>query len=163
MRVALFCPADSASAPKLAEALGRRMSVQTLDAPSEHSESESHELAGALVAFESMLVADPPAAVLIGGGGPAALAAVLAAAKLGLPIGRVGAGEVLAEASEPGAAPAVEVAYGRLVDRLAATRFCAGEPELAALSDLGLAQGTIVAGASPEGLVSALITWLDQL
>jgi UDP-N-acetylglucosamine 2-epimerase len=163
MLVALFSTEGSQPDSELAAALAERVTLQTHHRPPSPDGPTGNALADELVAAEVAVAADRPDAVLIGGGGPPALAAALAAAKLNLPIGRLGAGDELADDPDPGAPPRQVSAYGRLVDRLAVARFCVGQPQLAALERAGLGAGAVVAGVKAEGLVSATAAWLDQL
>lgn len=163
MLVALFSTEDSPPDSELAAALAERVTLQTYHGPAVPEHPETPALAQELVDVEAALITDRPDAVLIAGASPPALAAALAAAKLNLPIGRVGAGDELADDDDPGAPPRLASAYGRLVDRLAVTCFCAGEPQLAALERAGLGAGAVAAGVKAEGLVSAIAAWLDEL
>ncbi len=162
MLVTLISTAEPAG-PELVAALGEQATVQVHDPPRTPGASESQEIASALGAFESALIADRPDAVLVAGADPRALAAALAAAKLDLPIGRLGAGDELAGEPSPGSAAELPSGYGRLVDRLATRLFCSSESERAALGDLGLGDRAVLVGAEAEGLVSAIAVWLDQL
>ena len=163
MQVALISTDEPAAAQDFLAALGKRVTVRALRAPSAPVASGSHRLADALRGFESMLIAERPDAVLVDGDGSAAFAAALAAVKLELPVGRLGAGCELASEPVSGAVPDPASGYGRLADRLGAALFCNGETELVALRRAGLGDHAVVVGADRERSVAAIAARLDEL
>ena len=101
--------------------------------------------------------------MLLAGNGPASAGAALAAAKLELPIARLGAGVELASEEHSGAPPSRSASYGRVVDRLASLLLCASVAQRDALAAAGLGEHVVLVGAEPESAATAIGAWLARL
>ena len=154
--------------PRLAEPADVAARLRDLATVTEHRLPEGEgsveeQLVAALRDLEPSLLAEKPTAVLLAGNGPASAGAALAAAKLELPIARMGAGAELAREEHPGAPPSRAASYGRVVDRLASLLLCASVPQRDALAAAGLGERVVLVGAEPESAATAIGAWLARL
>ncbi|MGI9557935.1 MAG: UDP-N-acetylglucosamine 2-epimerase [Solirubrobacterales bacterium] len=138
---------------RLLDALGAQFQTAEISA------SDAGEGAGAaaldLVELERRFTDAPPDALVLAGDDMPAVEVALVAAKLQIPIVRVGAGADFVDGA-PARLLVSEGGFGRVSDRLATLLLCAGEPEQQALAAAGLGDRTLVVGADPERVVAAL-------
>jgi UDP-N-acetylglucosamine 2-epimerase len=154
MRIAVVsdAPGDAAN---VAPALRDRAEVETVEVEG-RADTELGRTAAAISRLEPPLADRRPAAVVAAGDGNAALAAALVAAKLGLPVARVGAGVRTGARHDPAEVNRV------VVDHVCDLLLCSGERELDNLAREGLADKAEVVIDAPgtgSATADAIVAW----
>ena len=158
MRIVAVTGGAAEGAGALLEELEGRAELRRVPLEPERG-SELHRTAAALLALEPRLGDLRPAAVLVSGEGVAALSAALAAAKLDMPLIRLGAGVRSGERRE------AEEINRTIADRVCDLLLCVDGAELDNLRREGLAEGAeLVADPAldPAPAADAVLAWLDS-
>ncbi|HEX2435304.1 MAG TPA: UDP-N-acetylglucosamine 2-epimerase [Solirubrobacterales bacterium] len=147
-------PPEAPSA-SVAPALRDRAEVETVGVE-QRAETELGRMAAAISRLEPPLADRQPAVVVAAGDGNAALGAALVAAKLGLPVARVGAGVRTGDRHDPAEVNRV------VADHVCDLLLCAGERELDNLAREGLAykaEVVIDAPGAGSATAAAIVAW----